>query len=142
MSFAARRWIIAEGQWDVLTLWGILGGFNDGGLPGVCGLGLRGAGSVMPLLSAYEMNWKRNGADSIVVFRDNYEAGSSIAPWSGEGPPRRTFDDRLREAVGFHRVKMLHVAKVGADVNDLYRERPDIAAALRRRILDVWNSAR
>lgn len=131
----ARRWIIAEGQWDVLTAWGILGGFEGDGLPGVCGLGLRGAGSIMPLFAAYEDNWKRAGAAGVVVFRDNDDAGSSIAPCqSGNGPPRCTFDDRLRAAVGFQRVTMLHVSKPGADLNDLYQESPEIAEPLRQRI--------
>jgi hypothetical protein len=132
---SARHWIIAEGQWDVLTAWGMLGGFVGDGLPGVCGLGLRGAGSIMPLFAAYEANWKREGAAGVVVFRDNDDAGSSIAPWQpGDGPPRCTFDDRLRAAVGFPRVTMLHVAKPGADLNDLYRKSPDIAGPLRHRI--------
>lgn len=138
--YTAKRWVIAEGQWDALTAYGMLGGF-DGRAEDLCALGLRGAGSVEPLQAAYEPFWCAHPPEGVAVLRDNDKAGSALAAWQPSGhrdPPKMNFDDRLRAVVGHGKVKVLCPDREGWDFNDLYKNCPELHTKMERELTSAW----
>lgn len=133
----AGLWIICEGQWDAITIFGLLGGFEDlFDLP-ICVLGLRGAEAGPSVFLSHYQDLLRRHKPQIWLMPDNDPAGAS---WDGKGratvgarPRRATFSDQLLELVGRDRqIPVSRVpAKYGKDFNDYYRA----AAPTRQSIL-------
>ena len=74
--FNARYLIIAEGQWDALTLVLTMGWYGPHGLsvpPGVVVVGVRGATSTAVFFRHYAQFWPANA--KVLVFPQNDEAG-------------------------------------------------------------------
>jgi len=119
-----ERVVILEGQWDALTYYGMLGGFDscDYG-PSALVLGLRGASSYRYVL----MFWRRQlEGRKVIIIPDNDKAGSKIV--------RRDQDRELAPT----RLSFADVCEQICDVS--VRELPDIEGV--KDFNDFWNHKR
>jgi hypothetical protein len=127
MPAESSLWIICEGQWDAITIFGLLGGFDDQFSLPVTVFGLRGAeGGPAVFLSHYQ-DILRTRKPELWLLPDNDRAGSI---WDGAGQPtvgakprRASFAARLRELVGQERhIPVSRVpARYGKDFNDYFK---------------------
>lgn len=135
----ARCWIITEGQWDAITVWGALGGFEDSFEMPVAVFGLRGAGGGPVSFLAYWQGLIRRTRPRIWLMPDNDPASGTWDGWQltrKPGHPRPiVFTDRLRALLGEGAVIPVSrvPASIGKDFNDLWRSdrRPSREALLR-----------
>lgn len=128
----AKVWAITEGQWDAATLWGALGGFDDGesGELPIAVFGLRGVNGRGVMLQAYGAELRRR-KPKIWLWPDNDEAGGKGLEATGldtqlEKPgrlPDVRFTDQLRALVGIGaRFAVTRVPKnKGKDFNDFWK---------------------
>ncbi len=120
--------IVTEGQWDALTIYGALGGFEDGDPIPVCVFGLRGvknAGHFLrywgPWLMRLQMA-KQLSAICIIADRDT--AGMALVKGRSEPGklPEPAFKDVLERNLKTRVVcSWLSVRGVGKDFNDWYK---------------------
>jgi len=129
---APRLVIFTEGQWDAITIWGALGGFEDCApcdlLSQTVVLGIRGVEGVDACLSHWG-RWLRQHQPAVWILADNDAAGRKWdTPDRPPGRPRAvSFVDRLHHA-GLDRVVVSRIDPAyGKDFNDYYRAaRPEI----------------
>lgn len=127
-SLEAGLWIITEGQWDAITIYGLLGGFEDQFELDIAVFGLRGAEAGPGVFLQYYQDRVRRQKPHIWLMPDNDAAGAS---WDGRGqvtnfsrPVARTFVEQLLVLVGQERsVPVSRVPeRFGKDFNDYYRK--------------------
>lgn len=132
----AQVWVLTEGQWDAITLWGALGGFEERelGVP-VAVLGLRGVNGAAAMLGAYGGLLRRR-RPRLWLLPDNDEPSWR---WDGKGAPRKagepapvTLIDRLRALVGSEvEIPVTRVdSAIGKDFNDLWKAKRPAQAAI------------
>jgi hypothetical protein len=121
-----RLVVIVEGQWDAVTLYGALGGFESGSDLRVLIFGLRGVSSGEQLFS-YWGRWLRwqvaeRELKNIWLLADNDGPGKKLI--RNRKPvgevPEVSFCERLKALLGCH-VVASYCAKVN-DFNDYYKE--------------------
>lgn len=129
--------IITEGQWDAITIYGSLGGFDDGDPIPVCVFGIRGVKN-SSLLLKYWGKWFRGlrGSGvlkSILVIADGDKAGLGLitATKPADHMAVPSFRERLLASVPGCRVvcSNINAGESGKDFNDFYKaERPTVGA--------------
>lgn len=136
-TLPARLLVLAEGQWDAITLAGAAGWLeSDTAWPdGVWLFGLRGSSGLDPFLA-----WWRPllvaARPAVLVLADNDAAGMR---WSQPGPPKvlggprpPSLGEKLR-AAGASRVEIARVRpEHGKDFNDYFRARRPSALDIAR----------
>lgn len=118
--------IIAEGQWDAITLFGALGGFTDSGQTPVCVFGLRGVNGASKLLS-YWGRWLQwlsfeRRVKSVWLLCDNDQQGKSLLS-TDVGNKRPPFNDWIQEAIGCRTVASYFNRSEFKDFNDYWKKR-------------------
>ena len=124
----AKLWIITEGQWDAITLWGVLGGFED---PDVCAdvaiLGVRGVSGASCLLRYFYKALNRY-KPQVWIFADNDKASwkwdnKGFVSHDGRLPPV-CFVDQLKLVLN-DRAARIPVTRIkpelGKDANDWFK---------------------
>jgi len=123
---SATLWILTEGQWDAITIFGLMGGLDDVFDLPVAVFGLRGAeAGPVTFLAAYGPMLRRH-KPHIWMIPDNDKAGA----WDGRGkdqgfaaPRPWSFASKLLDYVGRNRrIPVSRIpARFGKDFNDYYR---------------------
>lgn len=121
--------IITEGQWDAVTMYGALGGFDDGDPIPVCVFGLRGVGNPGALLS-YWLPWLfrqklRRNISSLWIMADLDGPGRKLLEDTAETGkvPRPSFRKVLEHNTGLRVVGSFPPDMGGKvkDFNDWYK---------------------
>lgn len=148
----AKLWIIAEGQWDAVTLYGAIGGFEDAFEMPICVFGIRGAGSGIQAFFAYYAALIRKTRPQFWLFPDNdpasyeweyrYHAAGARERAERAGKylkvselPMPTFTERLRALVGeATKIPVTRIPRsIGKDFNDYWKaKRPTRDQILRQ----------
>ena len=130
-----RLVIVTEGQWDAVTLYGALGGFEDTPPEGLCVFGVRGVGNAHLMLS-YWAGWIRghmmkSSIKGLWILADADESGQALI--HGKALPGKLpqpcFADVVRHNFPDLRVVTgsVQAAPGQKDFNDYYRnETPSI----------------
>lgn len=116
----ARFWVVCEGQWDALTAYGLLGGFDPLVTDfDICCFGIRGSTGTDAFLKIHKERL-RNRNPSIVLVPDADRAASG---WIECTPKRWSFARRLREIFNLSNVKAFKIVhrRDVKDLNDFYR---------------------
>jgi len=137
----APLWIITEGQWDAVTLFGLIGGFEERFDFSFAVFGLRGAGAGPSTFLSYYSKLIRHHKPRFWLFPDNDSAsgdweyklqGSSRSDRESKNgrsftryakPAEPTFTERLRAAIGVDvKIPVTRVpSSIGKDFNDYYK---------------------
>jgi len=126
----ARVWALCEGEWDAISLYGALGGFEDSpGFPPVAVFGIRGAASGQDAFLRAWVTLLRQVRPHVWLIADNDRAGASwggtvAAPAEPSGVPAPpTFAERIRHLLGAGPgVKISRVTTPGCkDFNDVWK---------------------
>jgi len=124
-SPSASLWIIAEGQWDAITIYGALGGFEDAWDMDIAVFGLRGAEAGPSSFLAYYGERLRRQRPHVWLMPDNDEAGRRWDASEGEtrGNVRPvSFVEEIQAATRRPRVPVTRVKpEYGKDFNDYWR---------------------
>jgi hypothetical protein len=140
----AEVWIITEGQWDAITVYGALGGFDDSFDLPLAVFGLRGAkGGPGMFLSAYGP-LLRKVRPRLWLMPDNDPASrwwDSVSQWDAQGRPvPLSFTDRIRKFVGDRAV--IQVTRVdsayGKDFNDYWRAKRPTRHVILQTMQALW----
>lgn len=123
---SASLWIITEGQWDAVTVFGLLGGFDDQFDLPIAVFGLRGAEAGPSVFLSHYQYLIRRHKPQIWLMPDNDKAGNA---WDGRGrasnfaaPQKETFTDTLRRMLPGRRFPVSRAPKqYGTDFNDFYK---------------------
>lgn len=127
-------WCITEGQWDAITLWGALGGFEDQFDLPVSVFGLRGANAGPMVFFSHYQKQLRAQRPRVLLVPDNDPAGDA---WDGsgwdvsQGIRPKTFLDHLIEMTGRAEIPIWRIpGNAGKDFNDLWKSDPPSRAEL------------
>ncbi|MEO0797441.1 MAG: hypothetical protein AAFX93_19995 [Verrucomicrobiota bacterium] len=133
----ADLFVLCEGQWDAITAWGALGGFDDSLRASTCVLGLRGAQGVEPFLRHYGWVLDRK-RPRVLMLPDNDTAGDlwkgRPADFKAGKPAVAGLVDRMRKLVGHDRVGLWELGERGDDFNDWWTATQPSTAQLWERI--------
>ena len=118
---AAPVWVVTEGQWDAVTAYGLLGGFDDGSMRmEACCWGVRGAEGADVWLGLYG-SLLRKFKPAVILIPDADAAGRRWTVDSGKA--RWSLLRRLRNVYGVAASALEFEALEGCkDLNDFYRE--------------------
>lgn len=121
-SLNSPLWIVTEGQWDAVTAWGLLGGFDDVMLLDAAVLGVRGVSGVSVFMSLYKA-LIRKCHPTIVLVPD---ADDAARWWTENEGKKWSFMRRiqgvfpsLKGKIGALKLKPQGTAK---DLNDFYKD--------------------
>jgi hypothetical protein len=136
----ASLWCVTEGQWDAVTLWGALGGFDDGFELPLCVFGLRGANAGPSVFLSYYQDCLRRLKPKVLLVPDSDKAGSA---WDGsnwkasQGVRPKTFVERLIDLTGRQEIPIWNISgESGKDFNDLWKTDPPTREELFDLLLD------
>ena len=125
--------IIAEGQWDAITVFGAAGGF-DNEMSNTSVLGLRGSQSIEPFFTFYS-SWLRKTKPNILLLIDNDSAGKKWVErekLENKIIEKPTLLERLSHIVGANKVKWAMSPIDGEDFGDLYKRTSPSKADVRQ----------
>lgn len=120
-SMDSTLWILTEGQWDAVTVWGLLGGFEDNMYIDAAVFGLRGAKGRSVFMELYKREI-RKCRGSLLLLPDADTAGLGwTEPVGGNWSFMRQLKAIFPNLEG--RLVALKLRRCGAlkDVNDFYK---------------------
>lgn len=132
-----RLVVIVEGQWDAITVYGALGGLNDGDPLPVLVLGLRGVSSAELMLAYWGRRLKWLADEGILkgvwLVGDSDTAGKALTQTKRQTGqvPQYAFSKRLQRMLGVRVVaSWLKIEGVGKDFNDYWKAKAPSFASL------------
>lgn len=137
--------VLVEGQWDAISIYGALGGFNDGDPLPVMAMGLRGVGSQDVMLAYWgrRLKWlaELGILKGVWIVGDSDAAGAALTQTqmtAGSGVPQYSFSKRLQGMLGVRCVaSWLAIEGVGKDFNDYWKAKRPSAASIWKYLKDL-----
>lgn len=139
-AVSSQVWIVAEGQWDATTAYGLLGGFEDMMQIEACCWGIRGVSGVDVFLDTYQKRIRRDKPILVLIP----DADKAARRWTEDDAGKWCFMRRLKEITGAPVASLKFKKKPGMkDLNDFYKKGLDAErfAEMVRSVMGVAQAA-